>query len=442
MKNRAIRILEFSNIIHYILLMVFMCVPLTINAGLLLAMSSAKETAALQNHYIVAFDLSVGVFGTDCNSNGTLELLESHLKKKGYNADKDYISILGYNLDLEEPDADSIVRFFRDSSNNPILWRKLGKKTLSSLFPNWPNGKPQNNPYSTYASMQSLAKPYTVMGTKNNEGITADRTFLVLVTDDDVNGADDDYFNEWKRIVELVGVNRKELERIRETVFSKAKSFNELFSFAQDDYKTLVAVDHYGKKKYNITQYEVNPNQLPSINSVSDFPSLLPLKKVKGGFRLNINVSSINKYYKIRDIQIKNGRDLLLCEANSGKFNDTISSQDIKVGDTLKVSMELYFEDGMYNGMRISSRNERFRQGLTVEQVVTIPDEAKIMGIMPLTDSLWWWSSDDVFSAVLIWDLIILLILIFVVIYIFYRCFVKINTYNPSNDKIKINKIE
>lgn len=417
--------------------MVFMCVPLTINAGLLLEMYSAKEAAALQNHYIVAFDLSVGVFGTDCNSNRTLRLLESHLKKKGYNADKDYISILGYNLDLEEPDADSIVRFFRDSSNNPILWRKLGKNKLSSLFPDWPKGKPENAPHY-YASMQSLAKPYIVMGTKNNVGNTADHTFLVFVTDEVVNGVDDDYSKEWTNVAQSPGANKAKLEEIKGEVFSKAKSFNELFSFAQDDDKTLIVRHPYGRE-YKIIQYEVNPNQLPSINSVSNFPSLLPLKKVKGGFRLNVNVSSVNKYYKIRNIQIKNGRGKL-CETNSGEFNNEISSQEIKEGDTLNVSMELIYEDGMYNGMRLSNRNARFRKGLTVEQVVTIPDEAKIMGIMPLTDSLWWFYYDNAAAAVVTWDVILLILFIIFICISAFRMFKRITRYVPDNQVISISK--
>ena len=417
--------------------MVFMCVPLTINAGLLLAMSSAKETAALQNHYIVAFDLSVGEFVTDCNSNRTLGLLESHLKKKGYNADKDYISILGYNLDLQEPDADSIVRFFRDSSNNPILWRKLGKNKLSSLFPDWPKGKPENAPHY-YASMQSLAKPYIVMGTKNNAGNTADRTFLVFVTDEVVNGADDDYSKEWASI-HLDGANITELRKIKDKVIKPAMRFNELFSFIQDDDKTFVARNHFGKE-YKIIQYEVISNQLPSINSVSNFPSLLPLKKVKGGFRLNVNVSSVNKYYKIRNIQIKNGRGHLLCETNTGELNTKISSQEIKEGDTLNVSMELIYEDGMYNGMRLSNRNARFRKGLTVEQVVTVPDEAKIMGIMPLTDSLWWFYYDNAAAAVVTWDVILLILFIIFICISAFRMFKRITRYVPDNQVISISK--
>ena len=36
----------------------------------------------------------------------------------------------------------------------------------------------------------------------------------------------------------------------------------------------------------------------------------------------------------------------------------------------------------------------------------------------------------------------ILFFVISVIGYIFYRCFVRINTYKPSNDKITINKTE
>lgn len=438
MKNRTIRKIEFSYIVRCILLIVFMCVPSTIDAGLMLGMSSAKEANTSQNHYIIAFDLSVGIYRSDCNSKNTLSSLESHLKKKGYKSGKDYISILGYNLDLENPDEDSIARLFRDPSDKPILWRRLGKNTISSLFPDWPKGKPENAPHF-YASMQSLAKPYLVMGANNNLGNTADRTFLVLVTDEVVNGADDDYQKEFQNVLSSPGANIPELRKIKDKVIKTARSFNELFSFIQDDDKTLVARHYYGGE-YNIIQYEVIPNQLPSINSVSNFPSLLPLKKVKGGFRLNVNVSSVNKYYKISYIQINNGRGQLLCETDSGEFNNIISSQKIKEGDTLNVSMELIYEDGMYNGMRLSNRNARFRKGLTVEQVVTIPDEAKIMGIMPLTDSLWWFYYDNAAAAVVTWDVILLILFIIFICISAFRMFKRITRYVPDNQVISISK--
>lgn len=79
---------------------------------------------------------------------------------------------------------------------------------------------------------------------------------------------------------------------------------------------------------------------------------------------------------------------------------------------------------------------------MTVNQLIKIQNETKILGVLPLSDSFWWWFPNDIFSAILIWDLIIILAFIIVIGYIFYRCFVRINTYKPSNDKITINKTE
>lgn len=119
----------------------------------------------------------------------------------------------------------------------------------------------------------------------------------------------------------------------------------------------------------------------------------------------------------------------------------TISSDDIHTGDTLIVSLSLAMKDGYYNGTLISENNPRYKDGMTSKQIVKIQDEAKVLGLMPLADIFWWWFPNDVFTAVMIWDLIILLIVIVIVGYILYRCFVRINAYKPSNDKLKITKV-
>jgi len=79
--------------------------------------------------------------------------------------------------------------------------------------------------------------------------------------------------------------------------------------------------------------------------------------------------------------------------------------------------------------------------GMSLKQVVKIQDEAKIFGMVPLYDSFWWWFHDDVMNAVIIWDLLLLLALIAVLVYVFYRLFVVINSYHPHNEDIKLTKI-
>lgn len=402
--------------------------------------------AKLNSHYIIAFDLSLwDKYDSDYNSKKVLSRIESLLEQSGFDGKEDYLSIVGYTMYLDPPSQEDFVMPFTWANDGPALWRKTNGESLEDVFPYWPIGQPELKPDTwKYASMQSLAKPYAVMETANRfsetgvEHTVSDRVFVLLVTDNVVNGTDDNYFEEWKN-VSTCGERspyKTGFDRVKNDVFTTMRGFNELFSFYHIR-ECNISEDGV----YKIIQYEVLPNQIPSLNSVSDFPSLLPLKRIKGGYRMNLEISPINPNYEIKEIQIFDSSGQLLCETHNGVFDVEIPSNDLILGDTLSVAMTLHYKDGVYNGLRMSCNNERYERALVVNQVVKLQDEAKVLGLLPLTDSYWWWSYDDAFTAVMIWDLIILVIFIIAIALVLYICFVIINRYRPSNKNIKIKKI-
>ena len=170
-------------------------------------------------------------------------------------------------------------------------------------------------------------------------------------------------------------------------------------------------------------------------------PSPVPIKRVRGGFELSLDLSTTNKLYQISDITIKNNRGKTIGRSDNGKVDVKFSSSDVRSGDSLSVQMSLKQLDGIYNGILISPNNPTHRGGMTLNQVVKISDEAKVLGLMPLNDWLWWWYPHDVFTAVMIWDVIIILAFIAVLLYLGYRIFININSYSPSNSNIKIKKL-
>ena len=410
--------------------------------------SPIKITAAkASTHYIIAFDQSVGKYHTDyLSSSKTLGTLGLALKEAGYNEDTDHVSIVGYSMEMGQPSIQRFVRPYISSSGDTIIWASLPNGDLSSLFRNWPQGQPLLNPYgSPYGSMQSMAKPYIVMETKDssNGDKFADKTILLLVSDEVVNGTDDNYSQEWNNVSTSQGADYHKFRELSQEVFSTMQGFNEEFKFVQielgDDYKKRFPISSDGV--YKVIPYEVIAADKPSIHSATDFPSSLPLRRVRGGFKMLVKSSSVNDKYCINAIKISDKRGKTLGLSYNGEMDFTISSDDIYTGDTLIVSLSLAMKDGYYNGTLISENNPRYKDGMTSKQIVKIQDEAKVLGLMPLADIFWWWFPNDVFTAVMIWDLIILLIVIVIVGYILYRCFVRINAYKPSNDKLKITKV-
>lgn len=404
--------------------------------------------AELPNHYIIAFDRSIEGRRTYYESDGILEFLDSVLSENHFNRNQDYISIVGYTMEYGHPSVDRYVRAY-NSNDVPVIWYKLEGKNISELFPNWPEGQPALDYLSSpYGSMQSLAKPYSVIETRSQKSFDAlaNRTFLFVITDEVVNGTDDNYRQEWINASTCYGANYSMFNNISDGVFSTLQMFNEEFKFLRIQLsrnnsivgKIPISTDGV----YKIVPYEVVSVDRPSVYAITDMPSPLPLQRVKGGFFLKIDTHSLFEKYIIRDISILTSDGQLLGSSDSGKLELFIPSEKVNVGDIISLSLTVILKDGLYDGVIISPANTRYHDGMVVNQVVKIQNEAKILGILPLSDSFWWWFPNDMFSAVMIWDLLILLILIFIVGYIFYRCFVRINTYSPANDKIKINKTE
>lgn len=261
------------------------------------------------------------------------------------------------------------------------------------------------------------------METKSREDKSehADRTILLLVTDEKVNGTDDNYTLEWNSLATSTGANTQMFNKLSTKVFQTMQSFNEDFKFVRlslnnvRDTEFLLSEDG----KYKVIPYEVVAVDKPSIHSISDLPFPLPLRRVKGGFRLRANVKSINDQYKIKNISFFSNTGKLLGQTNTGEIDFVLPSKNIQSGDTITVSMSLLMIDGLYDGVVISSSNPRYTDGMVEAQIVN-DDETKILGLFPLLDAFWWWFQDDIVSAVLIWDIIIILSIIGCVVWLIY----------------------
>lgn len=192
---------------------------------------------------------------------------------------------------------------------------------------------------------------------------------------------------------------------------------------------------------YKIINYEVVPTERPSIYSVTDFPTPLPLKRIRNGYRLDFDTHVISDKYEIVCISIFNSSKELLGTTSDGKVEILIPGNKIAVGDSLTVTMDLALKDGLYDGFILSSKTPRNAVGLSSTQEVKEQNEAKILGLIPLTDTMWWFFPNDMYNAVIIWDIIIALILIGTILFLGYRILKRIATYIPDDNTITITHL-
>ena len=411
-----------------------------------LAYSSLDANAAdLAKHYIIAFDQSVGNYKPIYSSPTTLNAISRVLAENGFNQENDYLSIVGYSMPLGDPSAEDFVQPYTDKNGLPVIWASVTGDALSDYFPNWPQGQPTlNAAKAPFGSMQSLAKPYIVMETRNHDGVSAnaDKTIMLIVSDEVINGSDDDYRQEWNHVSVTPGANTAKFRSLANGVFKTMNNFNEEFKFVQTPIKyngkTLERIPLTSDGNYKIIPYEVVAAEKPSIHSVTDMPSPLPLKRVRGGFKLNMETQAINPKYQISSIDIATAKGDSLGRSEDGTFDFVIPSSAISEGDTLLVAMKLLLKDGFYDGAAISPANDRYRAGMSVKQVVKLQDEAKVLGLFPLKDIFWWWFPNDIFTAVLFWDFVLVVIFV-VIILILVK---KFSAYTPLSEKISLRPVE
>lgn len=380
---------------------------------------------ATTGHVIVAFDRAIPNYEYTYRDARTLSMIDNFIRQE-LRFDNLYISVVGYSMNGGNPDIDDFVNLYTDKESHSVLWQNYN--SLREMFPYWPMGEPTKmNNYYRPGSMQSLAKPYCVMETAvKDANSVADATFVIFVTDEKVQGVDDDYSREWE---EMSWYNKGAYERMHDSVFEKLQKFNETYRF---EFRCRKTID----REYVIASYELLPAVQPSIYSVSDLPSPLPIKRVRGGFTLACKVESHDTHYEVMDWAVYSSSGSLYKRNNDG--NLFIKSNELKDGDTLEVRMIMRMSDSFYGGFLLSRRN---CTGMALKQAIKLQDEAKVLGIMPLSDSFWWWTPNDVMTAVMLWDLLILLTLIAITIFVFYVVFVIINTYHPNNKDIKLKKI-
>lgn len=403
----------------------------------------AQDAFGLSTHYILSFDRAVPIYKDCYLSNSVLSKLSAALVNDGANPEKDFLSVVGYSFDMDHPSIQKYVVPYTMDDGSHLIWNKVNTFDLPRILKSGEKGLPHLS--GKIASAQLFSKQFSVMQTMVDSADStrfADRTILLVITDELTNGSKD-YRKEWKDISETG--NYAVFSQIKNLVFNKLNRFDEQFRIVNIEFGGIssdgVTVALGGLYPYKIIAYEVVPTEKPSIHSVTDFPSPLPLKRVRGGYKVDIYSSSLYDKYSISDISIFNAEGKVLNKNEGGKLAFVIPLDEISPGDTLTTSMTLRLNDGLYNGALISGKNRKYSDGMTAMQIVRVQDDAKVLGLFPLWDFFWWWSPEDIFTAVMLWDLIIALILI-IGLTLTVMCLIKrFAAYEPSSEIITIHPI-
>ena len=153
------------------------------------------------------------------------------------------------------------------------------------------------------ASFQSAAKQYIMQAVKQKSRLVANDTYIIMLSDEKVNGIDDNYQLEWNNISTAAG---SRIALYKDKVFAKLKSINQKFQFEPvmfyGQYKHEFA--HIAKEPFVLAIYKVRPTVIPSIQSVANIPAQLPFKKVRGGYAFDLKLETIDSMYSVSRMEL------------------------------------------------------------------------------------------------------------------------------------------
>lgn len=414
---------------------------------LLIAFTTTRGQLAqeLNRHFIIAVDNAMPKYTAVAGANSTVGYIDRVLNDYFHITDSDYVSIVTYQVDLANPNFDNFAWIPFDCNSKKIAWRRLKKKSLTE-FGDWANIATYQHSKSCEvsihkASFQSGAKPYILSAVKTNGNKCANETYILMLSDEKVNGIDDNYSDEWNQIAVTEGGNNAKMKKCKGIVFDKLKKVNRLFQFEQQKFwnQDQHVFAHIDSKPLVLVVYKVRPTVIPSLPSVTNMPSPLPFVRVRGGYAFDLQLDS-NDTWSVKKMQVILEKGDTVNNL-SAKCSKKLNWNQLSAGDSTTFKVWVKYKDGVYNGVMVNPYDDMYAQGMTVKGTVTLADDAKVFGILPLWDVFWWWFPSDIVVAVHIWDFILLLVFIAVIAYIGYKALYRITSYYPSNDKIKITSI-
>lgn len=339
-------------------------------------------------------------------------------------------SILSHN-EVNPDYVSGVLYGIEDNAPTPTGFSKLAKEpeTAKNSYVELLETLHSQIPSGTFYSITSFAKPYSLMALKGKQ--SANRTFMVIITDGEYNG-NDDYYGEASY------VKNKFTEKGK-------KQFKREIKSVQTNYFCQF-IDQRNINGGYIQLYEFIPlQQYFALESVLNFPHDIVAERKKGKYQVKFPIIAIkNNDYKIERlvVTVSNGEsknDVIYKEEVTPNKELIINIPNNKISNAnIEVKAWVRLCDGIYENTILHPEGSKLQgaNGLSRKFNIKLEEDAKILGVLPLPDFLFYlsfWTSSQS-TAANSWAWILILIAIAVIVYILYKS----NIYKPDTKEIKI----
>ena len=435
--------------LHKILLLLLMLLPYTsVKAVFLLdqynrgGKDNDSISKSLSKHVIIAFDDFVLPQFSNALLDGFVvrEKIRKALHDLGLK-EGDYYSLVNFSISAYDNDINNLVRPIKDSEGNKIIWRPF--ESADGIFKqnSWNDmivNQGRNHVGWGAFSLLTGAKAYSLTTLPCSEGCYVNRTYLLMVTDDNYNG-NDDYNKEFST---LWYVN-SECKLNKEAFTKHCREVNLFYKFL---YNKRYNIQESGERSYDVHVYDVNPQSQVALPSVVNYPANLGITQINGGYRLKFDFSSASQDYILKKFQIiyydRYGNEHTSEYTSEGTAIIDIPNNDISSEDSLKVLLRGWMlqNDKLYGGLLLSP-DDPLLQKLNVPLKLELKNEALLFGAIPIPSVLWFFT-DNTTMAITTWSVITILLLVLFMWWLVRKLVYDNTTYRPSNNQIVIKRVK
>lgn len=421
-----------------ILLLLFLLIP---------RVCSAQLTEKVNRHFIIAVDaVPASPYAQVLRSTNSRETIEKVLTYFEL-TDKDRVSFVSFAINLSNPNFDSFA-YIPNGVKGQLSWTKMDNADLSK-WGNWDDiaffqhHREIGGSYNR-ASFLSGSKPYIMHRVHATDRVGANETILLMLSDQDVNSLGNRWEDEWRDMSQVpdshIAPHFQEVQTFIKSV-NDVLYFNEIKIDNRDYYILRSGYSKNGKNlPYTIKAYKLKIVPKP-LQAIATIPTPLPIKRVRGGYKLSLDIVSNDSCYSIEKIELETGRTGKRYIIKSGLSTLDITKSDFVEGDNVILRAWVRYKDGIYNGTVMNPYDPQYKGALTIPQTIKWCEDTRILGMIPLCDLFWWFFPNNIQMAVMTWNLIIILIFIMFVCYVAFSIFRSITRYIPNNNDISIVKI-
>ncbi len=408
-------------------------------------------------HIVVLIDADPAITYRHLLDNGSSlpAQISTFLKDHGLYKEGDFLTVASYSFNLAENGGrnfNTFVTIPKGFDGKPLAWIQPKRSNpLGVMATDWAsisNGQhvakqPAGAARGSLNSMRLFFTMKAVSGADPNH--EANSLYIVTISDD-LHQGNDNIAGEFRTLFSISDMSKPSKTKLENEAKRFSGEVKRNFSFIDSDTKVIAtgAFTNGTAFPYQIKVTEVRPTREPSIQNILHLPAMPELKRVRGGYSLNIKDPQVDSTYTLEKLELTlvSGRDTTTHTALGGKGLEVTIPFSMASARQPEATLRAWvrLNDGIYNSLVLSPYSDD-NPGLVMSQRLMPREEAKIFGVLKVSDAFWPPFIKSYDTLVTIYTILLTFILTIAILVFGYIALKKIGTYEPKDKDIRLRHL-